>query len=310
MGSRGLSLRPRVPSRLRQIGKTSPEQVPYPCATLCQSCGYLREPAVEAGYRQLPDVHLGGACAACGDEAWLDLRDDLALQILEEDDAFTSLSRRGALLRWGGWAARGAGVLLVGGGGLVAGAIVLRRFLERGSFTPWMILALALLVGTIVFAKRLREVGLPQRVQSLPMRWRLALPTAQASCVPDPAPAVPGEELVTAPLSGLPCVAYEVGVREDPDANANLGTWLLLEQGTAPLQVDHIGVPKDGARVRVSQRTRFDACTQQDRERKRRFLRERGFEDHSVQVFETLIPAGIALVGRTEDGVIVVERAS
>lgn len=248
-----------------------------------------------------------GACPACADEAWLGLRDDQAMQALTENEAFSGASRRGALSRWGGWVTRGAGVLLVGGGALAAGAVVLRRFIHLGAYNQWMVPVLALFIGIIVFAVRLQEIGPPPRVRGLPMRWRLALPSSQLPIVPDPAPALPGTELVTAPLSGHPCVAYEIGVREDEDSDADMGTWLLLEQGTTAFRVADVDVPRDAARVRVAQRTPFHARTDEDRARMLQFLRERGFDSHSVRVFETVVPAGVELAGSTEDGVLVVE---
>ena len=38
-----------------------------------------------------------------------------------------------------GWITRGAGVLLVGGGALAAGAVVLRRFIHLGADSQWMV---------------------------------------------------------------------------------------------------------------------------------------------------------------------------
>lgn len=270
------------------------------------ACGYLLRPAVEGGYRQMADVL--GACPACADEAWLGLRDDQAMLALTENEAFSGTSRRGALRRWSGWATRTAGVFLVGGSALTACAVVLRRFIQLGAYNQWMVTVLAFFVGIVVFTMRLREIGLPPRVRGLPMRWRLALPSTQLPLVPDPMPAVSGQELVTAPLSGRPCVAYEIGVREDDDCDADMGTWLLLEQSTAALRIGEVDVPRDAARVRVPQRDSFKARNDEDRERMHRFLRERGFDGHSVRVFETVLPAGVDIAACTEDGVLVVER--
>lgn len=248
-----------------------------------------------------------GACPACAEEAWLRLRDDQAMQALTENEAFSAVSRRGALVRWGGWATRGAGVLLVGGSALAACVVVLRRFGHLGAYNQWMVLVLALFVGVTLFAVRLRDIGPPPRVRRLPMRWRLALPDARQPLVPDHTSATPGSELVTAPLSGRPCVAYEIGVREDDDSDADMGTWLLLEQGTAALRIADAQVPRDAARLRVAQRTPFRARTDEDRARMQQFLRERGFDSHSVRVFETVVPVAVELTGSTEQGILVVE---
>ncbi len=232
------------------------------------------------------------------------------MQVLADDDAFSGASRRSALSRWGGWAARGAGVLLVGGGGLAAALVILLRFVEQSLYSPWLVLALALFIGTVVLAMRLRDVGLPPRVRALPLRWRLALPNPALPSVPEPAQVLPQEDFITAPLSGRPCVAYEIGLREDDDSEGADGTWLLLEQAVGAFRIKGFDVPRGAARVRVGPRTLFDARTAQDCARKQRFLRERGFTGHSVRLFETVLTVDTRLTGATEDGVLVVQRAS
>jgi len=309
MGPASPSARPRVSPRLRQVGKSELGQASHPCATLCLSCGYLREPAVEAGYRRLEDGLTSGACSACGEDGWLDLRGDYSMQVLADDDASSRASRGDALSRWRGWATRSAGVLLVGGGGMTALIVIFLGFLQRYPYSAWVVLGPFVLAAMSIFVVRLRGLGLPPRVRALPLRWRLALPSPSSPSVPKPTQALPSDELLTAPLSGRPCVAYEIGLREDDASQADIGTWLLLEQGVAPLRIAGVDVPRDSARLRLEQRTAFEARTAEDRARRERFLRERGFTGQILCLFETVIPADTELSARTENGLLVVEPA-
>ena len=138
------------------------------------------------------------------------------------------------------------------------------------------------------------------------MRWRYALPSPQLPQLEATRVSLQGEPII-APLTGRPCVAYEVGVRTDDDAQAPLGTWLLIEQGVAPLIAGGTSIPEGKAWLELRSRTRHQPGDPGSVASLRRFLRERGFDRPDLVVFETIVEPDASVRARTRAGRVVLE---
>ncbi len=155
------------------------------------------------------------------------------------------------------------------------------------------IIALFFGVPALSFAGRLVLREWQQtRARPLPARWRMVLPAKEAG------PHLEGfiandETLLIAPISGRPCVAFEVGLREDDDASAGHGSWILLEQRNAPFSVDGRSIVGDSVHLRLDRQRVQWPSPGPGRLRVEDFLRARGLEmDESLYVFEAVIEAG------------------
>ncbi|HFE46235.1 MAG TPA: hypothetical protein ENJ18_12190 [Nannocystis exedens] len=134
------------------------------------------------------------------------------------------------------------------------------------------------------------------KARSLPARWRMVLPAKEVR------PHLEGiiasdETLLIAPISGCPCVAFEVGLREDDDASADHGSWLLLEQRNAPFSVDGRSIVRDSVHLKLPRQRVQWPSPGPERLRVEDFLRARGLEiNESLYVFEAMIEAGNRIV--------------
>ena len=221
---RSSARRPRVPARLRHVGRTADVPAQHPCASLCSACGYLREPTAAGGYRTAAHEERRGGCPACGDDGWVDLRSEDVMLALSENESFAMDQTVG------GWAMQSLSVVVLGSAGVFLGSMLALLFLSTGTLVPAGLTMIATGLAAVAILRRLYELGRPPRARSLPMRWRYALPSPQPPQL-DGTSAVLRGEPIFAPLSGRPCLAYDIGVRNDDDGHGALGTWLLVEQG-------------------------------------------------------------------------------
>ena len=125
-----------------------------------------------------------------------------------------------------GWAVRSAGVLVLGSTGVFLGVMLAQLFLGTGALLPAGLTTIAAVLAGVAIVRRLYELGGPPRPRSLPMRWRFALPSPQSPQL-DGALAILQGEPILAPLSGRPCLAYDVGVRTDDDASQEVPEHLV-----------------------------------------------------------------------------------
>lgn len=296
---RGITRKPRVPARLRHIGRTADVPADHPCGSLCSNCGYLRNPVIEAGYRVAAGDEPRGCCPSCGEEAWLDLRrDDVMLALSENESYALDRSVRS-------WALESASVLVLGSVGLFLGIMLAQLFLGTGAFMPAGLTTIATVLAAVAIIRRMYELGGPPRARTLPMRWRWALPSPEPLRLDDVSVELSGDPLI-APLSGRPCLAYDIAVRPDDDGRAAVGTWLLVEQQTAPLEAGGRTISAGKAWLDLSVRELFDVVSAADPHRVERFLRERGFTPHDHHVFETIVPLGAVVRAKTEGGRVVI----
>ncbi len=241
-----------------------------------------------------------GSCPSCGDDAWLDLRQDDVVLALCENESFTLEQT----LR--GWVVDLGSLTVLGFAGVFLGVMLSQLFLGTGALVPAFLTMIATALAGIAIVRRLFEIGRPPRVRSVPMRWRYALPSPAPPQFDD-APVTSSGERLIAPLSGRSCIGYEVSVRRDDDGRAALGTWLLMEQETAALATPSASIPAGRALLQFDERERFEIASDADQHRVHRFLRERGFAPHGLRVFETIVPPHAVLRARTEGGRVVVQ---
>lgn len=253
---------------------------------MCGSCGRLRWPD-----RGLGAPHRREAagpeperlpCTHCDETLWLDLgrpSTALALRSVEHDRAqargsfpltFMATVLMGVPFGWFLALIVGAGAwpqLLAGGlGGLLGGLIALRGH---------------------------RSVGADE-ASALPARWAMALPPTAAPQQHARGEAVATGEPLRAPLSGRPCLAWEVGARPDDRADAPAQTWWLIEQRLCALEVD--GVALDPERTYLERpRARLGTLGSLELDDSAQaFLRQRGIsaEAGEVHLFETIVEPG------------------
>ena len=203
------------------------------------------------------------------------------------------------------WAMESASVLVLGSVGLFLGVMLAQLFLGTGAFMPAGLTTIATVLAAVAIIRRMYELGGPPRPRALPMRWRWALPSPEPVRLQNDPITLSGDPLI-APLSGRPCLAYDVGVRSDADGRAPLGTWHLIEQHTAELRSLERTVGAGKAWLDLTERSIFEPDSDAGRHRVERFLRERGFTPHDHSVFETIVPAEATVRGKTQDGRVVI----
>ena len=176
---------------------------------------------------------------------------------------------RGPVARLGGRAVAGAAIVALGGLA-VAGAgtfvYVFAKALFDGLLLFKDVAGLAFLGAIGMIAGIYGIVGFAHPMftrfgdkrRALPLRWRGSDDAAGLS-----------------PLTGRPCVAYEIGIRSDDDVDAAAGTWLLRERR------GRVGVPL----VRVEVDPFAEGVTH--------FLRTRGIDPlgQDLVFFEAIVTA-------------------
>lgn len=269
-----------------------------PCARLCAACGRLDDPAPAGTYRLDPRHTALDRCPHCGEAELLDLRSADVIVALAEALSEGRAQRRPLgprLLRR---------VVLVGATTLAAVVVALLLVMlalstgkgrQVGAILAGMVGLLFGVPALVLAGRAIRRQWQRTAARPLPARWRLHLPAggAPAAIVEGPL-AIDGPPL-TAPISGRPCVAFEIGLREDGDADGPLGSWLLLEQRSAPLRVGDHEVAGDGAHLEIPRQPVAWPLPGPDRDRAACFLRARGFSDgelDGLRVFEAVIEAG------------------
>ncbi|HLT38214.1 MAG TPA: hypothetical protein VK034_18140 [Enhygromyxa sp.] len=269
----------------------NPDLVEYDCLFLCMSCGHLSEPRVGDPMRS--EAQVGPRpCGMCGASGLVDLRQTPmvhSLSALESTDINPSRAR---------WVGKTFGVL--GVVGAIAGMIALfgpalldaLDRLEAG----FMLVSLGV-VASVLFARAVSSLlGPSTRRRTLPRRWRMPrrarLPGATTHG------RVRGQvetasELLRAPLSGRPCVAYEVAVRDDADASASSPSWRLLEQDSVGFRVNEVEVAPGEALLKLRREPFSNGVIGSENETTRRFMRTRGLlASEDVFVYETILAPG------------------
>ncbi len=247
---------------------------------LCVECGRLCEAASSSPYRQVEAVRRG--CEGCGALGLVDPRSPDAALLLHGLDDEQRLARAPAGVRA---MARLRATSFFVLAALAVSAICVALYFGKGKgddVSEVLSLLFAAGIGLpmgMLGMRALRSTWKQSRALPRPARWRLELPVGAERDTHrrrlDPA------QVIVSPLSGRPCAAYEIGVRCDDDADAPLGSWLLLEQGFAADERLQLDFPRM-------------TYTPADPALAKAFLDARGISPATLDLhfFETLVPVG------------------
>ena len=183
------------------------------CYWLCSACGYMQP----SGF---------GKCPHCESEAILDLNRDFVVSELEDLDE----DARYEVPSWVE-AATAAPAFVAGGLGLLAGPVAAGALLAA---------------GLVAYRYARKPAAAALATPTMPMRWTWPLNAPDEDTmspkrlVTGEAEATPGVSLLTAPLSGKPCLAYEVSVLFDAEGDAWPPVWICEETRNVAFRVgDH-----------------------------------------------------------------------
>jgi hypothetical protein len=266
-----------------------PDEAGFACAVVCGSCGHLQWP----DHRDSPHRRDALAttsdlprCSHCNDQAWIDLA--------PESTAFELRKSEKATLRMllGHRALVGVSVFLGAWLGIWMGALF---------FEIWPLLGIpvGVLAGT---AGALGTYWLEKKaigpLPTLPSRWAMALPPADMETQELRGIPRPRGDLLTSPITGQPCLGYELGIRDDPDPTGKLPTWTLLEQRVIDFELD--GHTFEGAETHLDLARQYlgsdESLELQDPARL--YLRQRGFgrTTPAPHIYETIVPPATEVV--------------
>jgi hypothetical protein len=287
------SRRFRLPARVRErLARAGDDVIDRgaPSYALCTECGWLEPPRPLDPLRR-DAVAIDHACPCCSAHAWADLGRHSTVLALRELDERESLARAPARRR--------AITTLGGATGALGGVALLVAVLHAALSTSYVdVFFLAMIGACLVMFGSAAVSGIAAQIRGArpkprPARWRLALPSPKSELVPLRGAIEPSGEPLRAPLSGRACAAWEVGVRTDDDGHAKDGTWLLLEQHSAPATVGGRAVAADAVRLDLD-RVRADPEDPTHAAATSRFLHERGFlsSDTTLRFFEAIVPVG------------------
>jgi hypothetical protein len=283
----------------RELAKhgRDPDLVEFDCFFLCMSCGHLSEPRrgdpMRSEAREIPRE-----CAMCGAQGLVDLRQTSMVESLLTLESSEAQPRRGS------WILKIFGVLgLMGALFGVLSLIELMPFAEQlGAYDRlgglrWQVMVIMLvgaLIAWIAFVRHVPGSSAPRR--TLPRRWRMPQTSKQSGAQPHARVRNQPElatDLLHAPLSGRPCIAYEVAVRDDDDAKGPLSSWRLLEQDNVGFRVGELEVaPGEALLQRRRELVRTGSIAVMD-EPTRRYMRMRGLlGNETVYIYETILAPG------------------
>lgn len=287
-----LAARRKLRAKVRSGQEEDEDFESHPCFVLCVNCGRMDDPPAKDKYRANESaLATRQPCRVCRRKSLVDLRHTPTVHSLHELVEYDSAARDSA----GGRLALRAGTI---GATLAVVAFIVVLFwalTTEYTFDPFYFTLMG--IGMIPFALGAGNVALGHwrrsRAKPFPARWVLALRPANTKDFRDTTGAVePVGPLLRAPVSGRLCVAYELGIRHDDNADQPDGTWLLLEQRSAAFRVSDMLIAKHHARLFLPRQPAPEEWKSGDAKAKR-FLRERGFFiSDDVHVFETILEPG------------------
>lgn len=217
---------------------------------LCTSCGLLVLPEGARIVDPMRASDEADPCPSCGARDWADLGEGStvrALRHVDEIEAVVRASQTERTLRraWASARALGAVVLI----GLVVAFVATDAF--AGSVFMWPGLVGLVVLGVAVVFGAVQEIK-GMRAPPTPARWSLPLPRPQLDVdAPVRGIARAGGSLLRAPISGTPCLAYELAIRCDATELAPDPTWLLLEQHNAAMEIGGRSIAVDSVRLQL-----------------------------------------------------------
>lgn len=273
-----------------------PERREFPCAFVCADCGQLSAPVdPTAGHptRRSADAvtRPEAPCSHCGSRGWIDLANVAMADVLRDTERAHDRKRPHSLV---------LGPLALSLLGMVGTMMVDSSAgrdagLVMGEYAIplWSLVALAVFGITLGVQSWQRR----KHARKLPHRWSLA---RGGSSGPRRGGQVRSPETLHAPLTGRPCVAYELAIHTADEPRAALGRFTLVEQRCADLEVD--GAPFRGRGIRLAlrrERVELDPAN----EAHRRAMQTRGLEPvgDAFTVYETIVaPHATVEVSGTE----------
>ncbi len=219
-----------------QISRSTIPDLDHECGRVCTECGRIEEPAEGAAQATpLP-------CPHCQQDAWAPLRLGVVVEALDMNDSdrrsdADSGGLMGHISRWmvGGLclaaASSGAWSIVVGlqyqSDPMLASKVAAGPLIASYVITALVVFCCAA-VAIVMFARSFREIR--DRVRPrFPTRWRYCN-VSTGWRAPRRRGTVEGRRSITAPFSGEPCVAYQLGVRTDDIEPHRAWSWSLVEQ--------------------------------------------------------------------------------
>lgn len=292
----------REMARLGQEGQFAVEAVTSN-VRICLSCGYVHAQVQPEtfGYRQdaSPVRAAVEKCSHCGESTLTDPASEVArhgLQQSDEEDHEERSTRTSRLVAGSCVVA----ILLAVLGELV---YVVFSFVHdlKGSalgLIPGLVLILAFGTPIGYLLLRLWTEYRESRRFRRPARWRFVEPKGRRKSRLQGA--VVCSTPLYAPLSGRPCAGYEIGVRDDTNADAPLGTWFLLEQRVAPCTVAGQELSPERTALRLTRTMHTSSAPPHQTH----YLRDRGFDANAMgrTLFESIVPldASVAVIERRD----------
>lgn len=290
-----MARRPRVRVRAPR-GSEGAEVEAFECHQVCGACGLLGDVPSADPYRAEQTAGVAApVCPSCGAQAWIDLRNiaaALALRDMEER----------ARQEPPGWV-RSKTRMVEGAFGMSAAgsAALALQLLLAPALGPLVVVSaatggLTALLTNQLFARPLSRLLLARKPVG-PARWRRALP------IPDVRSPVVAlrrgrargrGDTLKAPISGRPCLAYEVGVVFDADGDAYPPMWVLREDRSRAFGVDGVEIESDRVALELPLEDVSAAADAQPPTELVMFLRKRGLfhSDGAFEFFESVLIEG------------------
>jgi hypothetical protein len=287
--------RARVRPRLRS-GEGGQDELEYACFFVCGSCGLLADPPATDAFRDEASARPRlPACGHCGAEAWLDLRNVNNAQALRETEERLRHDPP-ASVRTRVGAASGAAGVAAGGAAALALQVLFAPALGPLAVVAATTAGLAALAARAIAGNSLSRMLLTREPVG-PARWRRALPLVDTeSPIVDrrSGPARSSAEPLIAPISGRPCLAYEVGVVFDAEGDAYPPMWILREERSRAIEIGGEMLPADGAALDLPLHSVGAQAQAKPEAELATFLRKRGLfhTDGSFEFFEAVLPEG------------------
>ncbi len=230
-------------------------------------------------------------CPGCSEQTWGDLRQQAVVEGLhgldEARDEFVAADRK----MW--WSATVDALAL----------LTVVPALWFADFGPATVAGLGVGLSThLVLGLAAHRRRRASRVQcEHPARWRYAPhPRGRARNVRDGVARLrPGGTLLRAPLTGRPCLAYEVALANHTDIDRQASDWQLIEQHIAPMAVGDEVLVTENVRLKLP-RTRVKA----DAKRLASLRRRRGLPGSAepTLVVESIVAPGALVRLHTHTG--------
>lgn len=263
------------------------------CAYVCAECGQLGRPQQRAGASPHRSDTEGAPrldpCDNCDSDAWIDLSRDSTVLALRNGEQESLVFRAANIAQ--------IPALL----GLVAG-IFAGLFLFSASPLVELITTAMGFGGACAglgIGALLRRRGV-ETSTALPHRWTMALPPppSERPVTHFEGPIEGTGEVLRSPITGRPCLAYEIGLRGDERQDASLGTWMLIEQHVAPAKVNDVDLDPSATHLSLPRHRVGKLAKGELDDAALAYFRQRGYtlEGTTLIVYESIVEEGARVV--------------